>query len=260
LHNNKSPRRLILFGCAFIIILCLTTVAIIVVFDPFIDQVRRYPDIFTTDSDFHATGSYTIKADTILGSLANGQKNIFLPLLATPEALVNQNQILWHQSDYIQIANAVFEYQWKEPASGWKLYRMLFDTDCQNDPSGFSHATIAYFKSIWVDHTLEYTVRQIEIYPQYNEIDWGGDSFNYPHPILGWPEIDLQRLRIQADDALRIAEEDGGKAARLHNQNKCSVNLVLYGDSTWGWDIFYNGNGGFIYQMYVDPYTKNVRR
>ena len=84
------------------------------------------------------------------------------------------NQMLWRQTDYLQIANEVFEYQWREPASGWKLYRMLFDGNCQNNPGGFSHSIITYFKPVLVNSTQEYTVRQIEIYPQYNQIDWAG--------------------------------------------------------------------------------------
>ncbi len=244
-----------LLGCGTLVVLCIFAEVIIQVYHPFIEQVRRYPDIFTTDTDFRATGSYKIVSETVLASLSNGKLDIFVPLAATPEIPLKQNEVLWKQGDYLHVADAVFEHQWKEPPSGWKLYRMLFHTDCQNNPNGFSAATITYFKPIWVDHTLEYTVRQVDIMPQYSEIDWGGDSWNYPHPILGWTEVSRGRLRFQADDALRIAEENGGKSARLKVDNKCSIHLVLYGDSQHGWDVFYDARGGFIFEMYINPYT-----
>lgn len=191
--KNKRPFVWkIILSITVTVLLCAGAEVVNVVFDPFIDQVRRYPDVFTADTDFHKTGSYVIKPDTILKSLANGQRDIFVTLAATPEAQVAQNKIVWRQIDYLQIANAVFELQWREPASNWNLYRMLWDSECDN-PRGFSHALITYFKSFWVQHTLIYKARQVEIWPQYSRVDWGGDLFSYPHPILGWQKIDLQR-------------------------------------------------------------------
>ena len=75
---------------------------------------------------------------------------------------------------------------------------------------------------------------------------------------IGMDKIDLQKLRFTADDALRMADENGGKTARLADQNKCEMDLVLYGDSQWGWYIFHDDEGSFIFDTHINPYTGNI--
>lgn len=230
-----------------------------VVFDPFIEQVRRYPDVFTANTDFQKTGSYTIDSETILKSLANGQRDIFVPFAAAPEAPVSQNKLMWRQVDYLQVANAVFELQWREPASTWNLFRMLLDSEC-DIPIGFSHVIITYFKAFWVQQTLIYKARQVEIWPQYSRVDWGGDLYSYPHPIFGWQKIDLQKLKFTADDALRMAEANGGEAERLAEHKRCELYLVLYGGEQW--NVYYEllATGLNSLHISVDPYTGSVHK
>lgn len=156
-------------------------------FDPFGNEARRYPGPGITLADYRTMGPFAIKADTILASLANKETDAFRPSGPLPMLPERQNRVVWHQSDYLQVANAAFDFEWKEPASNWGLYAMLFDTPCQDDNAGFSRAFIIYYKSFWQGLIPKYTTREIDVYPQVNSVEWGGrlglSSFN--HRMVG---------------------------------------------------------------------------
>jgi len=200
-------------------------------------------------------GGYIINPDTILQRLNKGDTNVFMPEMATPIAPVYDGRIMWHQSDYIEIADALFQFKWKEPSSKWNVYSLELKTDCGENMGGFYYADIIYFNPIWIKSTILYTAREIEITPLYQDVGWGGNGPNYPHPILGWRGINLSKIEISAENALNIADANGGKALRSAIQNNCSVYLGLSGD--YGWYIYYlnNASADMIFQIRIDPYT-----
>jgi hypothetical protein len=253
--KNKSSRRLIVVTGGLVLGICLIAAGIDIVFDPFIEQVAFYPSSLGT---FRATGSFKINPATILAALDNGGSSVFVTQPLPDEPRVSEGHFLWNQSDYLKIATNAFQFQWKEIPTGWDVFGMIFDSNCQDNPSGFYDATIIYFKSVWVRQTLEYTARQIEIHPLWSEVDWGGET-NFPHPILGWGSIDLNHLNISADDALKIAEENGGKVARMAIQNNCQILLVLHGDSSI-WNVYYerNTDGLDTFKISINPYTGEI--
>jgi hypothetical protein len=135
---------------------------------------------------------------------------------------------------------------------------MIFHSSCQDNPAGFYDATITYFKSVWVGQTLEHAARQIEVHPLWNEVDWGGET-NFPHPILGWGSINLNHIKISADDALKMAEANGGKVDRLAVQNNCRIHLVLSGDGN-NWNVYYEGNKSSLddFVIHINAYTGSI--
>lgn len=250
--NNKSAMPI---ASVILLIVLSLLFGLNYVFDPFEDQVVRYPMYVT---DFRDTGSYKINPETILEALHHGEINVFTPESATPEAPISDKPILWNQSDYQEIASALHQVVWKESLDGWSVYGMVFKTSCQENPSGFTYGDITYFKSIFMDGRILYSAREIEIAPLYSDVTWGGGT-NYPHPILGWKSVDLIKIKVNAEDALRIAEENGGKAARESVENQCRISIGLSGGS--GWKVAYAGNSSsplYLYKIEIDPYTGQI--
>jgi len=65
-----------------------------------------------------------------------------------------------------------------------------------------------------------------DIFSRAKLVEWGGET-NLPHPIFGQKGFDLSKFKISADDALRIAEENGGAKFRSDYNNECNIQLYL---------------------------------
>jgi len=237
-----------------IIVLCLL-LAVSVSSGLFEDQIQQYP---TTISAFSNTGDFMIDPETILESLDHGETNVFMPAIATPEVYSPPDRHLiysWSQSDYWKIANALHQHIWKEALEDWKLYRMFFYTDCADELNGFAIGDFVVFKAVIDQWKVRYAAHEIVIHPLVNSVSWGGNG-NFPRPLLGWKSIDLGRLKVTADDALRIAEENGGRTVRWGVGNECRIDILLRSDVDNGWSVDYSNNSGLpIFEMHIDPYT-----
>jgi len=235
-------------------IIVLLFVLIIVACNPFMDEVVEYP---VGLGSYLETGYYAITPETILASLDRGETKIFMPLLATPEAnLFPSGSFPWRQQDYLKIANALSRFVWKDTLEDWKLYKMDFDKDCNDNPVGFDDAQITYFKT----EGEQYTTREVDIYPLSKEVDWGGGDTHFPRPFFGWKSIDLEKLQVSADDALQIAETNGGKQARLAVKNECKILVVVAPNINHdSWDVGYYSGATTLFEMLVDPYSGSYR-
>ena len=123
-------------------------------------------------SDFgDDTGYYKINPETILASLGRGETDAFAPEPATPSAPIFNSTISWHQSDYLNITNAMFQSVWKETFNNWSLLSTVFYTTCRDNLDGFESGDIHFFKAI---SKSNYTTREVLITPQDEDVSWGG--------------------------------------------------------------------------------------
>ena len=227
-------------------------------FDLLTGGESRYPGIGLGDYDSY--GFFRINPETILASLKNGDKEVFLPEERDVEENVWGGPILyelpvpWRQSDYLMVANALNHFVWKDTLDNWGLFSMDFSTNCQDIPSGFREGGFEFFKTSFADFgRLRYTTRSLYMTPEYLSVVWGGDS-NFPHPLLGWKGIDLSRVKISADDALKIADENGGREARLEVNDKCYASVHLRPEFWNGWSV----SIGPFFKIYIDSYTGEI--
>ncbi|SRR6266498_3364901 len=223
----------------------------------------RYEGIATspnTFSDFGDKRYFTIDPETVLVDLDHGKTDVFTPEIATPENPIFEKPIDWQQSDYLKIANALNQFVWNETLESWSLYYVNFNTACHNNLKGFGVAEIAYFKTIPYDALQkDYTVRAFQITPQYGYVVSSGGA-NFPQPLFDkWKSVNLNKLRIFAEEALKIAEENGGEAARLSVQNQCTINVRLSGSAGWKVFIYADDTGSSIFRMEIDPYTGKIK-
>jgi hypothetical protein len=220
-------------------------------------QEKTYPGVFI--SDYGGYKAYKFNPETILQSIQQGNTN-FLTSINTVSFSgepVYSNPFPFKQADYLAIANAMQQFHSSETVKGWSLHHMLLDGDCQYDPLSFDIVQIFYFKSTGLQ---KYSARMIAIYPLYGEGEMGTSGY-FPRSVFSsWDYIDLNKLKINAEEALLLAEKNGGKQFRLANNNMCriSFSLGLYPNPSHpSWDISYKNKQDLLkeFEMTIEAYT-----
>jgi hypothetical protein len=75
----------------------------------------------------------------------------------------------------------------------------------------------------------------------------------------------MTKLKVTADDALQIAEEQGGRNKRASVNHECSFNVVLAPSSVHykGWVVWYqivqNERVETLFNLWTDPYTGKIK-
>ena len=211
----------------------------------------------TTVGDFGETGDYRINSETILESLSQGETDIFFTENRDLDSYTppGGGTYSWSQADYMKIATALHQFEWGESLEGWRLFRMMFYTNCDDNLNGFAIGDFVFFKPVLRGLAIRYSARETVIHPLVDSVTWGG-SRTYPRPLLGWRSIDLTRLTVSADDALKLAERNGGEEARLAVQNGCYVFMSLGMQTGEGWSVMYSQNNGTtLFETLIDPYS-----
>ena len=199
----------------------------------FVEEDYRSPGTF---SSYPNSGLYEIDPETILGVLNQGEIGVFTPFFGDWDRdEPHYDSIAWTQSEYLKITNALSQETWNEPLDleNWKLMYISLEQDCKENPRGFHTFTLVYYKPLGIiNGERKYTTRLIEMFPWKGIIRWGGDAVFSAPLIPGWDSIDLNDFKITADDALQIAEKNGGRDARLKVDNNCQTALRIT-DNNW---------------------------
>jgi hypothetical protein len=248
--NTQSHSRTLIVTAIFLTFL---VIGYVYVFDP--GQFDRHLPVGI--SDFRDRSFYRIDTATILDSIDRGETEVFTPQGADQQTPLDET-VSWQQSDFIKVARTLNQFVWKEPLSGWRLYSMHFSADCMDNPTGFAEADFYYFKTAFRDNgKIRYTTQNFFISPEYGEVIWAGGS-NFPRPLFGWENIRLSQIQIAAEDALAIAEENGGTETRQLVDNECTIHVRLAGDSTWQILIYQNDTGSSLFRMVIDPESGKI--
>ena len=227
----------------------------IYVFDPFVQEARHFP---IGIGDFRDRSSYQIDPTTILAALDSGTTDVFTSVDSSQPTPLLEESVSWQQADFLKVARALNSSVQEEPLSGWRLYSMHFSSACQDEPRGFTEGDFYYFKTTFRNNgKIRYATQDFFISPRYGQVTLAGGS-NLPHPLFGWKNIRLGRIQITAEDALTIAEENGGKESRLLVGNKCSLHVGLSGDKVWRVYIYHDDTSALIFRMAIDPETGKI--
>lgn len=248
--NTQSHRRTMIAVAIFLTFLVL---GYVYVFDP--GQYDSYLPVGI--SDFRDRSSYQIDTTSIIESIDRGETDMFTPTNSIQHTPLNETAS-WAQADFIKVARALNQVVWNEPLSGWRLYSMHFSTACKDNPSGFDAADFYYFKTAFRENgKIRYTTQNFFILPEYGQVNWAGGS-NFPHPLIGWENIRLNQIRFTAEDALAIAEANGGTETRQLVENNCRIHVRLAGDSAWQILIYQNDTGSSLFRIVIDPESGKI--
>ena len=212
----------------------------------------------TINEDF---GYYTINPENILDKINQGETNVFTRVNARPtqnsHPFSEGNE--WGQADYFRIAQALFRQIWQEPYEEQNISYMDFSMDCSDIEKGlfFSDAILMSYKlkqSGKEESRVEY---QLDISPSrsYLFISKG----EYVPNINKKKPINLNRHKIPVEEALQIAEKNGGVAIRSNYRNECIINATMRWWDDKGWDVYYRVmKDDFwqeVYEIRIDPET-----
>lgn len=249
--KNVISGVVIITGCILVLMLWLWYTARY-------DGIALYPNTF---SNFGNKSFYSINTNTILVELSQGEKDVFIQEVAPLEDSIFEQPINWSQSDYVKVSNVFYQVIWNESLENWNLYYLEFIANCNSNPSGFGFGEISFFKNTsnkpWLNN---YTTRALQIIPQYGNVI-SADGGIFPQPLFDkWKSINLDTIVISADDALRIADENGGEEARLSVENNCTIQVRLSGyDNYWKVRISENNTASVIFMMAINPYTGEIK-
>lgn len=196
----------------------------------------RLPSSLGSYSEY---GFYKIDPETILVSLKNGDANVFQPLLKDPNEIweeISDLSIWWTQADFMRIFSALSKLVWNESMDPqvWSIYNIYFSGWCADDSCNLDSVQVVYFKTVG----NSYATRFMDIHPYFGLVRWG-DGASYPKPLLyKWKGVELAKSKITAEDALRIAEINGGREKRLKTTDGCYVSVNSSRFAPEYWDVF----------------------
>ncbi|MBL8079554.1 MAG: hypothetical protein JNM55_16430 [Anaerolineales bacterium] len=159
------------------------------------------------------------------------------------------------------IANALHQFVWQESLEGWQLILARHEIEqCHDIKGGFDSALYYFYKPKEDD----YVVRELWITPLYGEVSVNENHYSYTGD---WKSMELEKMKVNsADNALLIAEQNGGANARATSKEGCyRISVYLEPDIKynllshpfnlydWGWEICYYLDNYSC--MKVDPYT-----
>jgi hypothetical protein len=202
---------------------------------------------------------YTIEPVSLMESLKNGSMSAFTPTDERPEILPVDQQVPvnWFQADYFYIATTLYDRVLAKSLDGWQLSSMDFRLGCSKIQYGFQNGRFEYFKVVKEKDQESRMSRFIDVDPRGNFVHVIEEEY-YPK-LVDWEVIETARLKISADQALQIAESNGGDKSREAIGDSCSISLILSPSpaSNKGWVVSYTRNDDrtSIFKIQIDPYT-----
>jgi len=204
-------------------------------------------------SNFDRIAYYRFDASTILEDIGSGKLNVFQKLDDESSISYEEHDVrFWNQENYMQIADAVHKSAFGEGVEGWKINSMDYFRACSDKPLGFSSGEIIFYQKS--NGSNSYRTHLIAIH---NGVAITGEN-NFQRPLLGWMSVQPNRFKVNADGALNIAEENGGRKFRTAFNNECQIILVLRPNPSKDndWLVYYDYRGSLeTFEILIDPYT-----
>jgi len=209
-----------------------------------------------------STQIYTFDSDTILQDLKVGKTDVFiLQDYRTYRRNMDLGEpVEWSLEDYEFIFKVFHELTFGESLDDWQLSGLFFSWDCEHFDKGPQEALFRYIKIEKIREKESRFVSHFYIDPRVNELDGGQIEF-YPR-YFRWKVADPANM-IGVEEALQIAEANGGSDFRASVDNVCEVRASYFPENHLafnGWEVSYeNDSPGVVDKYYyIDPKTGEV--
>lgn len=217
----------------------------------------------TEEEQGYSRGDYLFDPGSVFQALEQGDRQVFsLPASgfeATPGA--DGPPVQWTQSDYLRLAEAFHQFKWGETLDNWSLQDIHFRVNqCKQVPLGPQWVSLKLFKVVdepGVGPTRY--VHYVHIYPQQGLLSWA--EVHYFPSLQEIPPLDWWQIKIAAEQALQIAEQQGGREARLavDGRNSCWVHGRLISELRENdWRITYSSGDDNIFDIQVDEQSGQI--
>ena len=206
---------------------------------------------------------YAVESTTLLASLQQRDMSAFIPTEERPELSPDNQQLPgnWLQADYFYITETLYNGVLAHPLQDWNLKGMDFRLNCADVGIGLQNGRLEYFKIIKESSQESRIERFIEIDVRRNFVHLIDEKFTPSLSNLN--AINLARLKVSAEQAIQIAEENGGLQERQNAGNMCRIFAGLYPNAAHynGWAVSYalDSNNTSVFYIEIDPYTGEIR-
>lgn len=204
--------------------------------------------------------TYIIDTKSILVLMVQGKEDIFVPAISSDaEETPSEFPVSWRQSDYLKIADALHDEVWDVSLENWELNSMIFRSSCRDISNGLQDARFVFYNIMMAEEGKERIVHNIVIDPERSIVDvW---ALKYSPVVINWKTVDLASINVTADEALHIAESNGGKEKRNSVDNNCYVSVSFVPDSAGfdGWRVSYYQNPGVLLELNIDPISGGIQ-
>jgi hypothetical protein len=199
---------------------------------------------------------YLIDPNTILADIEQGKAGVFSSQTVTPQAPLSQSLsvVRWTQEDYLNIVQALYKSIWNESTDNWKLRYAWFSMKCDNVDDGPQFAHFIFYKVVQAQQETR-VERQIYIDPSNNAVGWVEVKY-FPNLLQLLP-IEFPEYQVTVSDALRIAEDNGGREIRIRADNECKVSGELINTSD-NWRVSYVKTLD-LFSIDIDALTGNYK-
>jgi hypothetical protein len=211
-------------------------------------------------------GFYGIQPETLLDALAHGDSNAFVPVSEQDvdrSAPPTGSPVNWTQSDYFQIVDAFYKLVLQDSLDDWNINSIDLARRCKDADVGWQDGSFEFFKIVRDKNNQEILIsRFIEVDPSSKVVLLWEREFS-PY-VVDRSSIDLAKIKFDGEKVLQIAEDGGGREARLSVNNACSIRVGLSPDSPKyrGWNSVYtrSDSGTSAFQINVDPFNGEIHR
>lgn len=186
-------------------------------------------------------GVYAINSQTLLQDIRQGNKNIF-EFLPDGELMVRTDlglpPIRWTSKDYVLIADQFSEFVSGESVNEWNFHAISYSMDCEDFQYGFQGASLDVVKYVAPNARIE---RSIWVYPFENHIAWEETAYENEY---SYDSFEFSQIDVSPEEAVEIAEDQGGRAFRVFEDNNCRIGLrIIAGIRDGNWQATYDAGG-----------------
>ena len=190
---------------------------------------------------FDTVKSTAINPATLLDDIRGGKKLVLQVQKDTPDNPPFIMPIGWSQNDFLEVAQAYQQVIWQDDPYLWHLYGVEFHTTCDNASGKFGMAEFYYYQAITKGGENLYSVRAIEIEPEYGYLAWYEDGIISRSRFGTLTEINMENItKIPAEKALPLADQRGGNDYRKKENNICNISVFMTPERS-DWSVIYSG-------------------
>lgn len=206
---------------------------------------------------------YQIDSTTLLSAISRSESDIFTPdATEAIDDLPDSKPMQVNQADFLNIAEALNEVELHDSIYNWQASRLLFSLNCADIAFGPQQGEIDLFKeSEYIRNQASRLIeRKVFVLPRKGQVGW---TEHEVYPVSGHqPTIELAKIKVPVEEALRIAEAHGGQAVRETAKDKCSIHLTMSAsrwDNDWWITYASSSSGSNLFQIYIDEETGTTR-
>lgn len=203
---------------------------------------------------------YIFNAGTIFQEISLGKTNLFTLSKRNPN--YRERDITWDSKDYLVISTSFANQAWGENISSWNFEEVRFYVKNDGDGYVFSDGGVIVFQDTIKDNKVVFReVRRIDITPSRNTIlltIFNNSSYYQWQGLKQRYALNLDHV-ISAEEALVIAEANGGKEFMANFQNDIGISMYLEATNGGGvWKIYYFSPENNRLRMVIDAITLQV--